>query len=213
MGTIAIILMLVLYLLMLAAGVYFKSYFDKKGANLATKEDFRELKMQTAELRQATKEIEAKVDDQMWNKQRQWEMKKEAVFAIMQSLSLANNALFEYATASFPAEIERDEFTRDHMKKKHDQLVSALDDLEHKRAMGLLVCSMTFTEMVDEIRRKMWKWIREIERDDAAYQKVSEQLMPLINAAFYYGRVELGTHTTSQSSESSAAPAPWITNP
>jgi flagellar basal body-associated protein FliL len=75
MGTITTILLLVLYGLFLAGGIYFESYFNMKGENLATKEDFKELKSQTAELRQATKEIEAKIDNQIWSGQRQWELK------------------------------------------------------------------------------------------------------------------------------------------
>jgi hypothetical protein len=46
-------------------GSFIGSYSKKKGENLATKEDFRELKAQTAELRQATKEIESKIEDQV----------------------------------------------------------------------------------------------------------------------------------------------------
>jgi hypothetical protein len=87
MGTNATILILVLYALILAAGIYFKSYFDKKGANLATKEDFKDLKAQTAELRLATKEIEAKIDEQIWSRQRQWELKRDILVKLAATIS------------------------------------------------------------------------------------------------------------------------------
>jgi hypothetical protein len=78
-------------------GAFIGAYLKKKGENLATKEDFRELKAQTADLKQATKEIEAKIDDQVWNKQRQWEMKRDALFATVQALGVWENALSTFA--------------------------------------------------------------------------------------------------------------------
>lgn len=93
METIAVIMILVLYVLMLAAGIYFKSYFDKKGANLATKEDFNELKVQTAALREATKDIESKIDERTWNRQRQWELKRDALLATVSALRETHAAI------------------------------------------------------------------------------------------------------------------------
>ena len=93
MGAIAVVLILVLYVLILFAGRYFKSYFDEKGENLATKEDFKELKAQTAELRTATKEIEAKIDDQVWDRQRRWELKRDGLLEAARCIADYNAAL------------------------------------------------------------------------------------------------------------------------
>src|ERR1700733_10960347 len=76
-------------------GSFIGSYSKKKGENLATKEDFRELKAQTAELRQATKEIESKIEDQVWDRQRQWELKRDAVLGVIQALSATEDALMK----------------------------------------------------------------------------------------------------------------------
>ncbi len=65
--------------LALIVGAFLPAYFKKKGENLATKEDFSELKAQTAALAQTTKEIESKIDDQVWNRQRHWELKRDAL--------------------------------------------------------------------------------------------------------------------------------------
>jgi hypothetical protein len=56
----------------LIIGSFLPSYFRKKAENLATKEDI-------AELTKTAKEIEAKIDEKMWDRQRQWEMKREAL--------------------------------------------------------------------------------------------------------------------------------------
>ena len=65
--------------LSLIIGSFLPAYFKKKGENLATKEDFNELKAQNALLAQTTKEIESKIDDQVWNRQRHWELKRDAL--------------------------------------------------------------------------------------------------------------------------------------
>jgi hypothetical protein len=87
MGIVVDVSILVINAAILLFGLYLKSYFNKKGENLATKKDFTELKAQTAELRQTTKEIEAKIDDQVWNRQRQWEMKRDILFDATKRLS------------------------------------------------------------------------------------------------------------------------------
>ena len=94
MGIIFEISILVINAGILLFGLYLKSYFSKKGENLATKEDFKELKAQTAELRQATKEIEAKIDDQVWSRQRQWEMKRDILLEATKRITEANDAVW-----------------------------------------------------------------------------------------------------------------------
>jgi hypothetical protein len=79
-------------------GAYLGSYLKRKGENLATKEDFNDLKEQTRELRQTTKEIEAKIDDQVWNKQRQWEMKRDILLEFARTTSDFEQAVMRIAT-------------------------------------------------------------------------------------------------------------------
>lgn len=112
MGTITTILILALYVLIIASGIYFKSYFNKKGENLATKEDFKDLKAQTAELRQATKEIEAKIDDQVWNRQRHWEMKKEIFIEAAGTIAKADETLARSVSAYLNGRLTRDDIDK-----------------------------------------------------------------------------------------------------
>ena len=79
-------------------GAYLGSYLKRKGENLATKEDFNDLKEQTRELRLTTKEIEAKIDDQVWNKQRQWEMKRDILLEFARTTSDFEQAVMRIAT-------------------------------------------------------------------------------------------------------------------
>ena len=75
------------------AGAYFGAYLRKKGENLATKEDFEELKTQTEKLREATKEIDTKIEKRVWNDQRRWELRRDTLLVIMTSLRRAHRAV------------------------------------------------------------------------------------------------------------------------
>ena len=56
------------------------AYLKKKGENLATHEDIGKLVEQVAAVTKTTKEIEAKISDEVWGRQRLWEMKRDAYF-------------------------------------------------------------------------------------------------------------------------------------
>jgi hypothetical protein len=86
---------LVFTVLCAGIGAYIGAYLKKSGENLATHDDFErvlaELKLQT----QATKEIEAKISDDVWDRQKKWEIKKEALFDATRGLVDFNNALMK----------------------------------------------------------------------------------------------------------------------
>jgi hypothetical protein len=74
-------------------GGFLGSYSKKKGENLATKEDFNDLKEQTRQLTQATKEIEGRISHDIWNAQRRTELSSAAVIAAVETLANAERAL------------------------------------------------------------------------------------------------------------------------
>jgi hypothetical protein len=95
-------LVVVLWLLTLLLGAflgYLASYMKKKGENLATHEDIDKLVDQMKAVTQATKEIEAKISGEVWDKQKQWEMKREVVFEAIKRLAQADEALLGHSSA------------------------------------------------------------------------------------------------------------------
>jgi hypothetical protein len=76
-------------------GGYIGAYLKKKGESVATKEDFNDLKEQTRQLTHTTKEIQAKIDDQVWNRQRQWEMKRDILIEFARSISDFEQAIIK----------------------------------------------------------------------------------------------------------------------
>src|SRR5262249_269029 len=77
----------------LFVGGFLTSYMKKKGENYATKEDAKDILDQLKTNTQATKEIESKISGELWNKQKQWEMKKEAIFNCVKRLAQVEEAL------------------------------------------------------------------------------------------------------------------------
>jgi hypothetical protein len=51
---------------------YFGSYFHKKGENFATHEDIDKLVDQVRAVTTTTKQIEAKISNEVWDRQKQW---------------------------------------------------------------------------------------------------------------------------------------------
>ena len=60
-------------------GAFIGSYLKKKGENLATQEDVQKLTT-------LVEEVKATISDRVWDRQKQWEMKRDAIFATLEAL-------------------------------------------------------------------------------------------------------------------------------
>jgi hypothetical protein len=67
------------------------SYAAKKGENLATKEDI-------AQLTKIVEGIKAKISDEVWDRQKQWELKRDAVIGVMRDANSLRRAMKEIET-------------------------------------------------------------------------------------------------------------------
>jgi hypothetical protein len=65
----------------------------KKAEGLATKEDFKDLKEQTAELTRTTKKIEAEINQDLWDRQKRWELRRDVMFEAAKAAGAAKDAL------------------------------------------------------------------------------------------------------------------------
>lgn len=85
------------------------SYANKKGENLATKEDI-------AQLTKIAEGIRAKISDEVWDRQKQWEMRRDAVLDVVRAIGKLNQALI-----SLNAENIGHEFCRRNPEYKDQQ--------------------------------------------------------------------------------------------
>jgi hypothetical protein len=74
---------------------FFVSYAKKSGENLATKEDLKNLVEQVKAVTQATKEIEARISGDLWDKQKRWELKRDILLDTAKALNEARLAASE----------------------------------------------------------------------------------------------------------------------
>jgi hypothetical protein len=81
------------------AGAYFGSYLKKKGENLATHEDIDKLLEQVSAVTKTTKEIESKISDAVWARQKQWEMKRDVIFDTIKKITRVEDTLSRMGTA------------------------------------------------------------------------------------------------------------------
>jgi hypothetical protein len=93
------------------AGAYLGSCLKKKGENLATHEDIKQLVEQVSAVTNATKEIEAKISDDVWTRQKHWEMKRDVVFDTSRKIARIDDlltSLFVVAQKHFEAQKKGD---------------------------------------------------------------------------------------------------------
>src|SRR5690242_3526662 len=79
-------------------GGFFGAYLKKKGENLATHEDIDKVVDQVKAVTEATKTIENKLSGELWDKQKQWEMKKEVLFETARRIADLDDALLSLYT-------------------------------------------------------------------------------------------------------------------
>jgi hypothetical protein len=195
------------------------AYAKKKGENLATKEDFNDLKNQTAELTKTTKEIETKIDDQVWNRQRQWEMKRDIILDALRSASNFDNAqltllaTFRAAKKCSPEQVDL------WIKPKSDALEAwnkAQSSFEATRMLTAVVVGRDVRDSFDAMSRTFRDAYPVLKKgeDNETTKQAETKITNAISLTLMMLRRELGVVeipsmlTTSQSSESSAAPTP-----
>jgi hypothetical protein len=95
----ALVLWLVATGLVSFGGAWFGAYFKKKGENYATHEDLGNLVKQMEAVTTATKQIEAKISDEVWNRQRRWELKRDLILEGARRLGACMQAFMALLTA------------------------------------------------------------------------------------------------------------------
>lgn len=180
------------------SGIYLSSYLKKKAEHLATREEFRDLQRETAELTRTTKEIEAKISDDVWNRQRRWELKRDILLEMAKKISGAYDALSqvfaalqvektEEKTGNAPAESERPETLR--AAEKWDDASTELDTMVGQVA---LVCNPELTTALRELARQMRMTFQNTMKEPAEYLKATHEYSERRQAIDAMIRKELG---------------------
>ena len=74
-------------------GWFLKPYLGKKGQDLASHEDMDKVLDQVRAVAAKTKEIEAKISGEVWDRQKRWELKRDVLFEAVKKSAAVHQAL------------------------------------------------------------------------------------------------------------------------
>ncbi len=162
------LLKLLLEAVVAGAGAYLGSYLKKKGENLATREDINNVVEQVKAVTRATKEIEAKISSDVWDRQKRWELKRDLLFQTTKTIAAVRNALLFLSAACSTQKKEQDperlKAFQDRINEVNEKCFAAMRDFDESAQLTTLVCGKEVNELLinfTKLTRRMAKEMRE----------------------------------------------------
>ncbi len=138
------------------SGAYFGGYLKRKGENLATHEDVNKLLEQVSAVTTTTKEIEAKISSEVWERQRKWELRKDAVFEVMRELGTTQWLLHKAITVGKWEGDKRDAQILITLKNEvWAEIDKAFTGFRRAKNLAMIVCGKEVMDRFDTIEREI----------------------------------------------------------
>lgn len=186
---------------LVGAGIYLSAYLTKKAEGLATKEEFKDLKEQTAELTRTTKKIEAEINNDLWNRQKQWEMKREVIFDMSKQVSAVDDALTSlHSTHKYYRALAQSGEVVDGLAKGEAfsnvmrNWGKAADAYDSAVALMSIVCSLELCQMLREFIIFARKLVPEIRKQPQSYIESATEIASRLKRIQELMRKELGVN-------------------
>ena len=164
------LLILVLSFIGAGGGAYFGAYLKKKGENVATHEDIGKLVEQMAAVTKTTKGIEAAISDDIWGRQRRWELKRDTILQAMDEISNIQGPLSALTAAAVSLRVADDESRRsaaqERMNTASQELQVAVKDLFRSMYRIQLVCGVDVQKQCHNVQDHMIMAHHMIARDN-----------------------------------------------
>jgi hypothetical protein len=174
-------------------GSYLASYLKKKGENLATHEDIDKLVDQVRAVTTATKEIEERIENSIWSKQRHWEMKRDALFASVQALDRTKTAFIElWASQVFEA---GDPEYEERKRVSVEQWLAEVSRYDETRSSASLVCRVAVRKALGEasqLFRSSAALVFKSKLDNDQFAAASAATRDAVKRVYELARAELG---------------------
>jgi hypothetical protein len=174
-------------------GGYFGAYAKKKGENLATKEDFNDLKTQTADLTRVTEEIKDKISFDTWDRQKRWELKQGVLFEATRRITEVDDSLMSLdSTMKIGPRFDHNQTLEESKAKKLERWNKAISALDETRFFVTVVCGKETIDAVENYATLATQ-IADAFKDDAeAYAKQYKELTRRMLVSRLAIRKELG---------------------
>jgi hypothetical protein len=183
-------------------GAFVGAYLRKKGENLATHEDIGRLVDQVSAVTKATKEIEAKISDEVWDRQRLWELKRDAFFALVKAESEAKHQFIALVSNydSVKNDAPDSQYAAQAKTKAGEAWLAVLGDFEVARAQAALVCGREVEERLNSLAGFLKSSAKAIAHGESEFTRYNAKLNEERDALFKAVRKELASGNSSSSS-------------
>jgi hypothetical protein len=139
---------------------FIPEYLKEKGKNLATHEDIDKLVTQVQAVTKATKEIESKISSDLWDRQKQWELRRDILFDAAKRVSQVEGKLLSlhtYWCSKLKGEIP-DEGSRIRLEHQYvNEWREAMRSFEETEILVQVTCSRetvyAFAELSNLLRK------------------------------------------------------------
>jgi hypothetical protein len=178
-------------------GSYLAGYLRRKGENLATHEDIDKLVDQVAAVTTTTKEIEAKITSDVWDRQKRWELRREVLFEATRRVADIDDALLSLDTI---IQVEHKNQKRDDdptwLQTKSERLERwrrADTAFDETKLFVAIVCGRQTKEAFDDLGIFAGKVVAGLNKKDTEiYQKSQPELTKKLFSVRAAIRKELG---------------------
>jgi hypothetical protein len=164
-------------------GSFLGGYFRTKGENVATHEDIQKLVDQVRATTEATKAIEARISNEVWDRQRQWELKRDALLEGGRALADLNAALMKL-NAVYSAKAENTQISKA-FENQETAAIDAFNKAAYSFQRAQLVVSVVSGNEVQKAFIAMETILKEISLEvvDGDTKKYSKTLPRLKESA------------------------------
>jgi hypothetical protein len=121
-------------------GAFIGTYLKKKAKNLATHEDLDKMVAQMAAITERTKSIEATISSEVWDKQKQWEMKREVLFEAAKRIAEVDGALASFGAITRLSEGEGGDTIYEALRKVRERWTKASAAMDETLLLVAIVC-------------------------------------------------------------------------
>lgn len=175
-------------------GGYFGAYLRKKGENLATHEDLDKVVRQMEATTTATKAIEARISDEMWDRQKRWELRRDTVIGVIQAMIETREGLMKYfATREVAKETDAPKAVETYHQSMEEWHIKSTD-FDSRRVVALMIWSKQLNDILWEARQRLRVAFSDLAHGRvASYDEVGALVKEATERAIAAARNELGT--------------------
>jgi hypothetical protein len=177
---------------------YLAGYSKKKGENLATKEDMKDVLEQVSAVTATTKKIEAEISSDVWDRQKRWELKRDILLQAARRMSDTQKAVLKLeAILKVETENAKNGTSSDLSQQQNDALTewhSAMFAADEIALLVNVVCGRDSGQLFTNLNSVSEQTVKRIlAKDTSAYGKACGEIGMKAGLVRDFIRRQLGT--------------------